>query len=168
MKNLKIILFLFCLFLSGIHSVKSQDKLSQTKAVTIRKGFPNIFSPVGNLFNKIFNQKKPFVCDLPVGVTALNISSTELPTICSENNSECVSNSGLIKVSTVAVDPEGIVLKYLYTVTGGKITGQGANIVWDLSEAVPGIYTITAAVSYPISGKWDVWGTTQTKVVTVK
>jgi uncharacterized protein YceK len=163
MKNLKLLLCL-CLLLSGIYSVRSQDEQSKTKSATTRRGFPNIFSPVGNLFDKVFNRKKPFVCDLPVSVTALNISSTEIPTICSENDSECVNNSRLIKVSTVAVDPEGITLKYLYTVTGGKITGQGANVVWDLSQTTPGTYTITAAVD---DGR-GVIGTTQTKTATIK
>lgn len=35
---------------------------------------------------------------------------------------------------------------YDYKVSGGKIIGQGANVVWDLSGVKPGTYTITAAV----------------------
>lgn len=30
--------------------------------------------------------------------------------------------------------------------TGGKIVGQGPNVIWDLSGVEPGTYTITAGV----------------------
>ena len=47
---------------------------------------------------------------------------------------------------TTAVDPEGDVLTYQYTVSGGSIVGSGAEVVWDLMGVAPGIYTITAGV----------------------
>lgn len=51
-----------------------------------------------------------------------------------------------IKVSVTAVDPEGDVLTYNYTVTGGRIIGAGAKVVWDLAGVKQGTYTLTAAV----------------------
>ncbi|MBX3245386.1 MAG: hypothetical protein KF685_13120 [Acidobacteria bacterium] len=51
-----------------------------------------------------------------------------------------------IKVFVTAVDPEGDVLTYNYTVTGGRIIGSGAKVVWDLAGVRPGTYTLTAAV----------------------
>jgi hypothetical protein len=51
-----------------------------------------------------------------------------------------------ISVKTVAVDPDNDVLTYNYEVSGGKIIGQGANVVWDLTGVAPGTYTITAGV----------------------
>ena len=49
-------------------------------------------------------------------------------------------------VKTIAEDPEGDILTYSYTVTGGRIVGTGRNVFWDLYGVWPGSYTITAAV----------------------
>jgi hypothetical protein len=68
-----------------------------------------------------------------------------------------------IRVSTTAVDPENDVLTYNYTVSGGRIVGQGANVTWDLSGVRPGTYTITAGVD----DGCGVCGQTQTRTVTV-
>lgn len=66
-------------------------------------------------------------------------------------------------VATTAVDPEGDVLTYNYTVSGGRIIGQGANVSWDLTGAQPGTYTITAGVD----DGCGVCGKTQTRTITV-
>lgn len=51
-----------------------------------------------------------------------------------------------VRVQTTAADPEGDVLTYNYKVTGGRLIGNGVNVVWNLSAVIPGTYTITAAV----------------------
>ena len=51
-----------------------------------------------------------------------------------------------ISVQTVAVDAENDVMNYDYKISGGKIVGQGANVVWNLTGVQPGTYTITAGV----------------------
>src|SRR5262249_42518836 len=51
-----------------------------------------------------------------------------------------------VSVKTTAEDPEGDVLTYSYTISGGRIIGTGANVSWNLDGAMPGTYTITAAV----------------------
>jgi hypothetical protein len=66
-------------------------------------------------------------------------------------------------VTTTAVDPENDVLTYNYTVSGGRIVGQGANVSWDLTGAQPGTYTITAGVD----DGCGVCGKTQTRTITV-
>ena len=58
----------------------------------------------------------------------------------------CPVNPNKISVRTIAVDPDNDPLAYQYTVSGGKIVGEGAEVVWDLSGLKPGNYTITAAV----------------------
>ena len=35
---------------------------------------------------------------------------------------------------------------YLYTVTGGRVVGEGSRVSWDLSDVGPGIYTATVEV----------------------
>jgi hypothetical protein len=47
-------------------------------------------------------------------------------------------------IVTKAEDPENDVLTYRYKVTGGKVVGSGKIVIWDLSDAQPGTYSITA------------------------
>ncbi len=72
--------------------------------------------------------------------------------------------SANVSVRTRASDPENDTLIYNYTVSGGRIVGQGANVSWDLSGAKAGTYTITAGVD----DGCGVCGKTQTKTITVK
>lgn len=68
-----------------------------------------------------------------------------------------------VRVTTTAVDPENDVLTYNYTVSGGRIVGQGANVTWDLSGVRPGTYTITAGVD----DGCGVCGKTETRTIEV-
>ena len=69
-----------------------------------------------------------------------------------------------VRVTTTAADPENDVLTYNYTVSGGRIVGQGANVTWDLSGVRPGTYTITAGVD----DGCGVCGRTETKTIEVR
>ena len=69
-----------------------------------------------------------------------------------------------ISVKAVAVDPEGDVLTYQYTVSGGKIIGTGPEVLWDLTGAPVGTYTITAGVD----DGCGICGKTMNKTVTIK
>ncbi|MEK6337281.1 MAG: hypothetical protein AABM67_20355 [Acidobacteriota bacterium] len=51
-----------------------------------------------------------------------------------------------VGLTTTASDPDGDTLLYTYTVTGGRITGDGANVSWDLSGVGPGTYTASVEV----------------------
>ena len=73
-------------------------------------------------------------------------------------------NSKTISVATSAVDPENDVLTYNYRVTGGQIVGTGAKVVWDLTGAEPGTYSITAGVD----DGCGICGKTVTRTVIVK
>ena len=68
------------------------------------------------------------------------------------------------RVRVSAKDAENDVLTYVYGVSGGTILGSGADVVWDLSSAAPGTYTITAGVD----DGCGICGKTQTKSVTIK
>jgi len=53
----------------------------------------------------------------------------------------------LVEVTTKAEDPEGDVITYNYTVSGGRIVGRGAKVHWDLNGVSgAGTYTIVGAV----------------------
>ena len=84
----------------------------------------------------------------PADVVNLNLSLTEITAACDGDgsNQSCFNKLRSIFVSTIGKDSENDVLIYDYKVSGGKIIGQGANVVWDLSGVKPGTYTITAAV----------------------
>lgn len=84
----------------------------------------------------------------PADVVNLNLSLTEITASCNSesSNQNCSNEVRSIFVSTLGKDPENDVLTYDYKISGGKIIGQDANVVWDLSGAKPGTYTITAAV----------------------
>lgn len=69
-----------------------------------------------------------------------------------------------ISVKTIAADPENDVLSYIYTVSGGKIIGKGAEVIWDLATASSGTYTINAAVD----DGCGICGKTVTKTVIIR
>jgi hypothetical protein len=52
-----------------------------------------------------------------------------------------------VKLKAIACDPDGDNVLYTYTATGGRITGDGASAVWNLSGvARPATYTISVEV----------------------
>lgn len=51
-----------------------------------------------------------------------------------------------VNLKTIACDPDGDTVLYTYSTTGGRINGDGAEAVWDLSGARPGEYTVTVEV----------------------
>jgi hypothetical protein len=54
--------------------------------------------------------------------------------------------SSTVQLTTTASDPDGDTLLYTYSVTGGRVTGDGANVSWDLSGVGPGTYTASVEV----------------------
>jgi hypothetical protein len=83
-------------------------------------------------------------------VTSVTLSSREIVLPCQEGyipreGENCPDNT-TISLSTTATNPENEVLVYQYTVSGGRIVGQGANVTWDLSGVRAGTYTVTTAV----------------------
>lgn len=112
------------------------------------------------------NSRAVEVENKPANVTALNVSDADVVRPCPPGTvspSQCNDGSNL-SVSTTASDPEGDVLTYNYTVSGGRIVGQGANVNWDVAGLQPGTYTITAGVN----DGCGVCGQTQTKTITIK
>jgi hypothetical protein len=51
-----------------------------------------------------------------------------------------------VGLTTTATDPDGDTLLYTYSTTGGRITGEGSNVTWDLSGLAPGTYTASVEV----------------------
>lgn len=57
-----------------------------------------------------------------------------------------LSNNQNVDLTANASDPDGDTLLYTYTTTGGRISGDGARVAWDLAGAQPGTYTATVEV----------------------
>lgn len=111
------------------------------------------------------NSRSTEVPNKPANVTALNVKDTVVLPCPPGLKSEGACDDGTsLGVSTSASDPEGDVLTYNYTVSGGRIVGQGANVTWDVAGLRPGTYTITAGVN----DGCGVCGQTQTKTITIK
>lgn len=99
-------------------------------------------------------------------VTDLSLSAEEITADCGDKtrNKKHPEKVYEISVQTVAVDPENDVMTYVYTISAGRIVGQGANVVWDLTGVAPGTYTITAGVD----DSCGVCGQTKTSTIVVK
>lgn len=100
-------------------------------------------------------------------VDSVTLNQTEIVLPCppgTRSKSGACSDNRTVGVATKATDPEGATLTYNYTVSGGRIAGQGANVNWDLSGVKAGTYTITAAVD----DGCGFCGKTETKTIVVK
>lgn len=126
--------------------------------------FPNILRTIVVVFKEIFGiKRKPVYCPPPASVTNLTLSKTEVVSTCAADGKSCSDNIQRIEVFTEAFDPEDDLLTYNYVVSGGKIVGKGAKVVWDLSGVKPGTYLITAGVD----DGCGVCGRTETKEIKV-
>jgi hypothetical protein len=80
-----------------------------------------------------------------VAVSASN-STVTLP--CAEGNSNCsVSASRSVDLTADARDAENDTLLYTWSVTGGRLSGEGRAVTWDLSGVQPGTYTASVEVA---------------------
>lgn len=101
------------------------------------------------------------------GVENLTLDSENVSTWCPysySDSGECSEYQLNVKVKAFSKEAEKNNLNYYYTVSGGKIIGQGTNVVWNFSDVTPGEYTITASVGT----KNNTRGKTQTKIVNVR
>lgn len=173
MKKLRILFLCFGLILSATGAAESKQRQRRQweiktppAAPTVQNEIPNVFRPIRIFFKRLFGIRRGAVyCPPPASVKSLTLSRTEVFSSCSADGKSCSDNERqTIEIFTEGVDPENDVLLYHYMVSGGKIIGQGAKVVWDLSGVKPGTYTITAGVD----DGCGVCGTTETKQVTMR
>ncbi|MFN2577392.1 MAG: hypothetical protein ABR607_06840 [Pyrinomonadaceae bacterium] len=95
------------------------------------------------------NKREPSILpnQPPTASLAASMSTITLPCPPGTRSESCpaTASSG-VQLTTTATDPDGDTLLYTYTVTGGRITGDGANVSWDLSGLGPGTYTASVEV----------------------
>lgn len=83
----------------------------------------------------------------PVVSLAASTSQIVLPCPPGEVSTSCPTAADMgVRLTANASDPDGDTLLYTYSTTGGRISGEGPNVNWDLSGAAPGTYTATVEV----------------------
>lgn len=100
-------------------------------------------------------------------VTGVSFDQTEVVLPCPpgfKSNSGACRDDQSVGVKTDATNPDNATLTYNYTVSAGRVVGQGASVNWDLSGVKPGTYTITAAAD----NGCGFCGKTETKTIVVR
>ena len=151
---------------------------SEIREITLFPSKGNVSLLCENEITKEFSENEEQFIDLVLigktiscGNSAANVmdivlETSEIIADCedTEKRVNCTVWNKEISVEMIASDPENDPLTYQYTVSGGKIVGQGAKVVWDLSGLAVGTYTITAAVD----DGCGFCGMTKTKTIIVK
>jgi hypothetical protein len=70
-------------------------------------------------------------------------ADTQVVTLCPD--AESVANPR-VRLKAVGFSPEGKPLRYRWTVSGGRLDGDGTDVVWDLTDAQPGVYNAAVTV----------------------
>jgi hypothetical protein len=99
----------------------------------------------------IFNQPKWLASSIILVVATLLIGgctpANQPPIISSLTaNEERVESAGILQVECIAADPDGDSLNYVWSASGGVISGEGYTVTWTAPEA-PGAYIITVQVT---------------------
>ncbi len=117
--------------------------------------FPSGFTPssdangfIGQFWIGHRNARAPSILPNQPPTVTLSASSATVTLPCPEGGSgaSCNVGSQTVQLSANATDPDGDTLLYTYTVTGGRITGDGPNTSWDLTGVTPGTYTASVEV----------------------
>jgi hypothetical protein len=96
------------------------------------------------------NARSPEYLPNQAPTVTLSSSSTNIVLPCPPGQrAECTpgpSASQQVQLTANATDPDGDTLLYSYNVSGGRITGEGPNVTWDLTGVTPGTYTANVEV----------------------
>ena len=122
------------------------------------QNYPNGFTPSEDphgfgfqLFAGRRNERAPIELpnQAPVVTVTGSTSTVTLPANCPPDQMAdpgCTPSATTVQLTANATDPDGDTLLYTWTATGGRVTGDGANVTWDLSGAAPGTYTANVEV----------------------
>jgi hypothetical protein len=127
-----------------------------TAVLATQGAFPRGFRPSDDANGFIFqfwvgkrNPRAPeFLPNQPPTVTLTSSSATVNPP-CPPGlvpDTDYTPGSEQVQLTANASDPDGDTLLYTYSTTGGRVTGEGPNVTWDLAGVQPGTYTATVEV----------------------
>lgn len=164
MRNLKFFLVIFVvLFTQSILAQKSErvwltDKISipaerngclwASSSVLKRERPSDLAGLIVYGFRGLFGKNIVYTAhyNCPPIINAINLSKTKVVTKFSNTSDTIENESQKIDVYIEHSDPENDVVTYNYEISGGKIIGRGSNVIWDLSNTQPGVYTITVCL----------------------
>jgi hypothetical protein len=94
------------------------------------------------------NARIPPHINQPPVISAVTTSLSTITKACvpPATSSTCPSATE-VTLTANATDPENDQLLYTWSVTGGKLTGEGRTVTWDLSGVANGTYTATVEVN---------------------
>lgn len=164
MHNLKILLVVFILLFIQPVIAQDTERVQLTNKISVpaerngclwvsssvwKREIPDdlagfVIYGVKGLFGKNTVYTAHYNC--PPVITAINLNKTEIFTKASNTENAEENESQKVKVYIDHTDAENDVVTYDYKVSNGKIIGQGANVVWDLSGTQIGTYTITVCL----------------------
>jgi hypothetical protein len=138
----------------GVQPASSQQtstRISASPQQQQQTAKPNIFRRFINWLKSLFKGRPKSGKDQPnqPPVVTLAVSSTSIRLPCPPNTSSqtCTpSPNQQVQLTANATDPDGDTLLYSYNVSGGRITGEGPNVTWDLTGVQPGTYTANVEV----------------------
>ena len=129
-----------------------------TSRVSTSAGIPLGFAPSSDpygfgaqLWFGHRNKREPAILPNQPPTASLAASATTITLPCqpgfhSKSGSCPAAATSSVTLTTTASDPDGDTLLYSYSVTGGRVSGDGASVSWDLSGMGPGTYTATVDV----------------------
>ncbi len=129
-----------------------------TSFVATSAGFPLGFQPSSDPYGFGFqffaghrNKREPSILpNQPPVISSFAASASTITLPCppdTHSSGACATaSSTTVGLTTAATDPDGDTLLYTYTVTGGRISGEGTSVSWDLSGVGAGTYTASVEV----------------------
>ena len=87
--------------------------------------------------------------NVPPVVNAVNASPNAITRPCPPptSSSTCTPSGSEVTLTADATDANNDQLLYTWSVTGGRLTGEGRSVTWDLSGVANGTYTATVEVN---------------------
>jgi hypothetical protein len=123
-----------------------------TNANGLPINFPLSDDPNGFIFQFWAGHRNPRTVPIINGPPTVSVSSSSasitLPCPSGTSSESCTASaSRSVDLTADGRDPDNDTLLYTWSVTGGRVSGDGRTVSWDLSGAQPGTYTATVSVN---------------------
>ena len=94
---------------------------------------------------------------LPPSIRFVELSPSSIVRPCSSGtrSETCSTTGNQLQVSADADAPPDAEVFFEWSVTAGRLTGEGRKVTWDLSGVATGTYTVTVTAQYSFAGWTD-------------
>jgi PKD domain len=89
----------------------------------------------------------PHVNAPPSGSVSASTSTISRPCPPGTSSTSCTPSGNEVQLTANFTDPDNDTLLYTWSVTGGRLTGEGRAVTWDLTGVANGTYTATVEVN---------------------